>query len=49
MAFRRALELRCVLDSLLYLQEQGYQCSLSEFCSASLSPRNLLIQAQKSP
>ncbi|MDF1692390.1 MAG: methyltransferase [Zhongshania sp.] len=49
MAFRRALELRCVLDSLLFLQENGYQCTLSEFCSPTLSPRNLLIQAQKSP
>ncbi|MEX1668830.1 methyltransferase [Zhongshania guokunii] len=49
MAFRRALELRCVLDSLLFLQENGYQCTLSEFCSPALSPRNLLIQAQKSP
>jgi hypothetical protein len=47
MAFRRLIELRCVLDSILFLEEHGYQCSLSEFCAVQLSPRNLLIQARK--
>ena len=47
MAFRRAIELRCVLDSLLFLEEHGYQCSLTTFCAPQLSPRNLLIQACK--
>lgn len=47
MAFRRAIELHCVLDSVLFLQEHHYQCTLSQFCSASLTPRNLLIQAEK--
>ncbi|MBQ0760154.1 MAG: methyltransferase [Zhongshania sp.] len=47
MAFRRAIELRCVLDSILYLQEQHYDCTLSEFCPSSLTPRNLLVQAVK--
>jgi len=47
MAFRRALELRCVLDSLLFLEEHAYQCTLNAFCSPTLSPRNLLIQAKK--
>ncbi|CAA0115741.1 methyltransferase [Zhongshania aliphaticivorans] len=47
MAFRRAIELHCVLDSVLFLQEHQYHCTLSEFCSTSLTPRNLLIQAEK--
>ncbi len=46
MAFRRAIEMRCVLDSVLFLEEQGYRCSLATFCQSELSPRNLLIQAQ---
>jgi hypothetical protein len=48
MAFRRAIELRCVLDNVLFLEEHGYQCALSVFCAPQLSPRNLLIQARKS-
>lgn len=47
MSFRRVIELRCVLDSILFLEEQGYQCQLSEFCPPSISPRNLLIQANR--
>lgn len=48
MLFRRLLELRCVLDSALYLQEQGYQCEVKAFCDPAVSPRNLLITASKS-
>jgi hypothetical protein len=47
MAFRRAIELHCVLDSVLFLEEHHYHCTLSEFCASSLTPRNLLIQAEK--
>ncbi len=47
MAFRRAIELHCVLDSVLFLEEHHYHCTLSEFCANSLTPRNLLIQAEK--
>ena len=47
MAFRRAIELHCVLDSVLFLQEHHYHCTLSEFCPTALTPRNLLIQADK--
>ncbi|GAB3376218.1 methyltransferase [Spongiibacter taiwanensis] len=49
MLFRRLLELRCVFDSALYLQERGYQCAVEAFCPPGLSPRNLLISATKSP
>ncbi|WP_269619601.1 methyltransferase [Zhongshania sp. BJYM1] len=47
MAFRRAIELRCVLDSILFLEEHEYECRLSEFCPTSLTPRNLFIRATK--
>lgn len=47
MMFRRLLELRCVLDSALFLCEQGYQVQLQAFCPSELSPRNLLITAQR--
>ncbi|WP_210396957.1 methyltransferase [Motiliproteus sediminis] len=43
--FRRPLELWLALDRALYLQERGYQVTLSEFCDYQLTPRNLLIQA----
>ena len=43
--FRRPLEIWLVLDYVLALQEAGYQVRLEEFCSRSLTPRNLLIDA----
>src|SRR5690606_20337452 len=46
--FRRPLELWLVLDRVLFLEEQGYQVSLHEFCERALTPRNLIIQAQQS-
>ena len=45
MMFRRLLELRCVLDSVVYLEEHGYTVALDRFCSPQLSPRNLRIHA----
>lgn len=45
--FRRPLELWLVLDRALFLQQQGYQVQLQQFCERQLTPRNLLIQAQK--
>lgn len=46
MAFRRPLELWLVLDRVLKLEEAGYSVQLSEFCQPSLTPRNILIEAQ---
>ncbi|MCO7190755.1 MULTISPECIES: methyltransferase [unclassified Pseudoalteromonas] len=46
-AFRRAIELWLVLDRVLYLEQAGYDVSLSEFCHKSLTPRNILIQATR--
>ncbi|WP_145249128.1 methyltransferase [Pseudomonas oryzihabitans] len=45
--FRRPLELWLVLDQALFLQEQGYSVMLGTFCPASLTPRNLLLSAEK--
>ncbi len=44
--FRRPLELWLVIDYGLFLQEQGYQVSLGEFCDRGLTPRNLLLDAR---
>ncbi|WP_246166864.1 methyltransferase [Marinobacter salinexigens] len=43
--FRRPLELWMLFDYVLYLEEQGYQVRVGEFCSRTLTPRNLLIDA----
>ncbi len=43
--FRRALELRIVLDRTLFLAEAGYAVNLRRFCLRALTPRNLLIEA----
>ncbi|WP_028108641.1 methyltransferase [Ferrimonas futtsuensis] len=43
--FRRPLEIWLALDRVLFLEEQGYQVSLTEFCERRATPRNLLIQA----
>lgn len=43
--FRRPLELWLVLDYAVFLEEQGYQVRLGEFCDRDLTPRNLLLDA----
>ena len=45
--FRRPLELWLLLDRALYLQEQGYHVKLGTFCDYQLSPRNLLLLAER--
>lgn len=45
--FRRPLELWLVLDRALYLQEQGYAVRLGQFCPPHLTPRNLLLLAER--
>ncbi len=44
--FRRPLELWLALDKALYLQQHGYQVSITEFCDYQVTPRNLLLQAK---
>lgn len=45
--FRRPLELWLVIDQALFLQEQGFTVALGEFCASALTPRNLLLLAQR--
>lgn len=45
--FRRPLELWLLLDRALYLQEQGFSVQLGSFCAYQLSPRNLLLLAER--
>ncbi|MCE5984532.1 methyltransferase [Pseudomonas sp. LF19] len=45
--FRRPLELWLVLDRALFLQEQSYQVQLGVFCEQPLTPRNLMLLAER--
>ncbi|MEH6485977.1 MULTISPECIES: methyltransferase [Pseudomonas] len=45
--FRRPLEMWLVLDRALYLQEHGYNVTLKRFCPHEVTPRNLLLQAER--
>ncbi|OOE90745.1 methyltransferase [Salinivibrio sharmensis] len=46
-AFRRAMEIWLVLDRVLFLEQHEYAVSLVQFCERELTPRNLLIHAEK--
>lgn len=45
--FRRPLEIWLLLDRALFLQEQGYRVQLGTFCPSQLTPRNLLLLAER--
>ena len=45
--FRRPLEVWLVLDRALYLRENGYDVQVGEFCDSQLTPRNLMVLAQR--
>jgi hypothetical protein len=45
--FRRPLELWLILDKAIYLQEQGYDVRIGTFCFSHLTPRNLMILAER--
>ncbi|WP_296216705.1 methyltransferase [Pseudomonas sp. UBA2684] len=45
--FRRPLELWLLLDRGLYLNEQGFAVHLGSFCPRQLTPRNLLLLAER--
>ena len=45
--FRRPLELWLALDKAVFLEEQGYSVSLQQFCANHISPRNLLLLANR--
>ncbi len=45
--FRKPLELWLVLDRALYLQEREYTAQVGTFCPETLTPRNLMIIAER--
>lgn len=45
--FRRPLELWLVLDRALFMLEQGYNVEVGSFCEPSLTPRNLMVLAER--
>lgn len=47
--FRRPLELWLALDKVLFLEQHGYKVKLQQLCDAQITPRNLLLQAERRP
>ncbi|WP_426133542.1 methyltransferase [Pseudomonas sp. PWP3-1b2] len=45
--FRRPLEMWLVLDRALFLSEQGYKVEIGSFCEPTLTPRNLMLLAER--
>ncbi|QLG90784.1 methyltransferase [Pseudomonas yamanorum] len=45
--FRRPLEIWLVLDRALFLVEKGYNVRLGTFCETPLTPRNLMVLAER--
>lgn len=45
--FRRPLEVWLVLDRALYLEENGYKVQVGTFCEPALTPRNLMVLAER--
>lgn len=45
--FRRPLELWLNLDRALFLVEHGYIVRMGTFCEAPLTPRNLMLLAER--
>lgn len=48
-ACRRSLETLLVADRALFLGERGYSVLVRSFCNRPITPRNLLIQARRTP
>lgn len=46
--YRRPLEIWLLLDRALFLQERGYRVQAGRFCEHHLTPRNLLLLAERS-
>ena len=45
--FRRPLEVWLVLDRALFLGENGYKVDVGTFCEPALTPRNLMVLAER--
>lgn len=48
-SFRRAIELWLVLDLVADLEAHQYHVELGTFCDRSVTPRNIMLSARKSP
>lgn len=46
-AFRRALEVWLVMDLALGLEEAGFEVAVGTFCDRALTPRNLMVLAER--
>lgn len=46
-AFRQLIERWLLLDRVIFMEEQGYNVSLFNFCESTTTPRNAMIQAIK--
>ena len=46
--FRRPLEMWLLLDRTLFMQESDYRVEVGTFCPPTLTPRNILLIAEKS-
>ncbi len=45
--FRRPMEMWLVYDRACYMEEFGYQVSVGTFCPKPVTPRNILIHAER--
>ncbi|MGB2080146.1 MAG: methyltransferase, partial [Vibrio sp.] len=45
--YKRAIETWLLLDKALFLQSEGYDVTLGQFCSQEVTPRNLYLQAKR--
>lgn len=45
--FQRPLELWLLFDRALFLEQQGYQVEVGTFCARELTPRNLMLRAER--
>jgi len=45
--FRRPLEAWLILDRALFLEGQGAKVTIGEFCQRQLTPRNVMIIAER--
>ena len=45
--FQRPLELWLLFDRALFLEQQGYQVEVGTFCDRVLTPRNLMLRAER--
>ena len=45
--FRRALEVWLVMDLALGLEEAGFEVAVGTFCDRALTPRNLMVLAER--